>query len=393
MHSTPARRVAARLVLALLAWTAFGSQAADPAPSVQVFDEEMRAWVERHRVANASLAVMHDDRLVFAKGYGERGAQQRVAVWSLSKAITGACIAALVQEQKLALDDPIGPLLAPLFEAHRAPADPRVAGSTVAQLLTHRGGWGSTLHGFAPGAMALLREMPLREARAAMLVPVILGERLEREPGLVYDYSNTGYLLLGQIIEVRTGEGYEDACRRRVLEPAGIVQPRLDPTWGRLLHAAGGWSLSPPEYLAFLRLLRPRAPDFLSPAMRRWLMDGSTPPGGAFAHDRAYTLGMRLHRIEGALSHTGAWNWQRRAADGMVAVSNGTLATLAADGTAWVASFDTVNPVLNRPAMVELDELLQRARRAVKAWPGDDLFPAAGVGPLAIEPARGGPRP
>jgi CubicO group peptidase (beta-lactamase class C family) len=75
----------------------------DPAPSrpglvavaeqsvllaLQIFEQEMRSWMDRFGVAKATLAVMREDRLVFARGYGGRHEGERVVVWSLSKAIT-----------------------------------------------------------------------------------------------------------------------------------------------------------------------------------------------------------------------------------------------------------------------------------------------------------------
>lgn len=57
------------------------------------FDGTMRAWIEKYGVA----------------------ANERVAVWSMSKAITALCLATLVQEHKLRFDDPIGPLMARAF--------------------------------------------------------------------------------------------------------------------------------------------------------------------------------------------------------------------------------------------------------------------------------------
>src|SRR5262245_33121645 len=61
--------------------------------ALQPFEREMRSWMDRFGVAQATLAVMRDDRLVFARGYGARRGGQRVNVHSLSKAITAACIA------------------------------------------------------------------------------------------------------------------------------------------------------------------------------------------------------------------------------------------------------------------------------------------------------------
>jgi CubicO group peptidase (beta-lactamase class C family) len=75
------------------------------------FERVMRDWIDRRGVGRASLAVMKDDRLVLAVGYNGRAAAERVPIWSLSKAITATCIAALAGEGRLHLDDTIGTLL------------------------------------------------------------------------------------------------------------------------------------------------------------------------------------------------------------------------------------------------------------------------------------------
>ena len=50
------------------------------------FDDTMRTWTATHHVPRSSIAVMRNDRLMFAAGYGGRGASDRLPVWSLSKA-------------------------------------------------------------------------------------------------------------------------------------------------------------------------------------------------------------------------------------------------------------------------------------------------------------------
>jgi CubicO group peptidase (beta-lactamase class C family) len=382
MTATADRRRALQRLLALAgasaAWPAGAADQTAPA-----FDAAMRDWLVRHRVKNASFALMHDDRLVLAQGHGQRGAHERVPLWSLSKAITAACVAALVRDGRLRLHDRIGPLLQPVFDAHGPPADARVARATVAHLLSHRAGWPGTRN-FAPGFVALLEQVPLSEARAAMLMPAVLKTPLARDPGTRFEYSNTGYLLLGQIIEATTGTSYADACQRLVLAPAGIGHVTMDRLWGRLLHAAGGWSMSPPEYLAFLRLLRPRRPDFLSAPVRDWMSDGRNETHEAFGGPGfAYTLGLHLRLRTGDLFHAGAWSWRQDGPDGP-AVRQGTWAGLATDDTGFVATFDTISPSHDVAAAGELDAMVWRLQRAGGTYPSTDLFESAGVGPLVL---------
>jgi CubicO group peptidase (beta-lactamase class C family) len=68
----------------------------------------MQRWMAAHAVPRGSVAVTWDNRLIFAAGYGGRAVNERVPVWILSKAITALCIATLIRDDRLQLDDPIG---------------------------------------------------------------------------------------------------------------------------------------------------------------------------------------------------------------------------------------------------------------------------------------------
>ena len=60
------------------------------------------------------------------------------------------------------------------------------------------------------------------------------------------------------LIEIVTGQSYEEACGGAVLAPQGVRRATLDPEWA-VLGSFGGWSLSGPQYLAFLRAFAPSA--------------------------------------------------------------------------------------------------------------------------------------
>jgi CubicO group peptidase (beta-lactamase class C family) len=346
------------------------------------FDGTMKSWMAKYGIARGSLAVMRNERLVFAAGYGGQSASERIPIWSMSKAITGACLATLVQDKKLRFDDPIGPILAPAIARYGQPLDERLNRVTIAQLLSHRGGLPEEVgdNRFAPGAVQLLEQRPLSDATVDMLMPAIMKLTLAATPGSKYAYSNIGYLLLGQIIESVTGESYESVCGRRVLAAAGIKNPRLDEKWGRLLHSAAGWALSGPEFLAFARIysLKNKAP--LTRATHNWLRVADnkwTDDDRVFA----YTLGVRLHVFTNALPnifHGGAWVWH-----GQYAERRGTWFVLRNDGVAWFASFDGVTSFSDSKIVAELQEGLWRAARSASSWPLHDLFVSMGIGPVS----------
>ena len=368
--------------LLLAACLLAGSCGAAPAKTVsEAFNAEVRAWMPQHGIVGANLAVMREGRLVHVAGFGDRRAETRVGVWSLSKAITAACIATLVREKKLSFNSPIGPLLEMTFKQHGPLADPRLAQATVLHLLSHRSGLPTWAGGnrFAPGTAELLRKHEPSGAAAHQLLPEMLKIKLTHEPGAVHQYSNVGYLLLGRIIENATATSYEAACVERVLRPSGVARAGLHRTWGRLLDSTAGWELSPAEYMAFARHLRPVSKTLLDAEAHAILVktDGFWRDD---ARRTAYALGLTVWPVANArphLSHTGGWDWlQSDARGGPVDENSGTLFVLTSDDVAWFVSFHPLLRANEQRTRTSLDQALWRAKQAVTTWPEVDLFPA-----------------
>src|SRR5205814_5588265 len=140
-----------------------------------------------------------------------------VLLASLSKAITGACIATLVNSGKLTFDTPLSRALASYFQRNGRPADPRLERATIAHLLTHRSGLPGRDDGndAATGTIlkAYLVDHSPREPLPASYLSAVLATRLARDPGKDFSYSNAGYMVLGAVIEQATRQPYEEYCR------------------------------------------------------------------------------------------------------------------------------------------------------------------------------------
>jgi len=120
----------------------------------------------------------------------------------MGKMFTGVAIAQLVERGELSFDDPVAARL-PGF-AHPV---------TVHQLLTHTSGLGDVF--------ARYRDTPPPDD-LGQLVAEIQAEPLAFPPGAGFRYSNSGYVVLGAIIERVAGVPYADYVRRFILEPAGM---------------------------------------------------------------------------------------------------------------------------------------------------------------------------
>ena len=348
--------------------------AGDDAPAA--FERAFRQWARQHRLSGATLAVTHRDRLVLAAGHGGRAADAAVPLASLSKAVTAACVATLIDAGRIRLDSTLAELLPEILARVGRGGDPRLGGITVAQLLTHRAGLGRDGHA-DPGVTALwalARTTELARIPLAAIVERALREPLGSAPGARFRYSNAGYFALGALVERVSKLPYATACAERVLVPLGIQQARLDPTWGALA-STGGWRLSGPAYLAFVRALEPHRPGPVGPVMRQWMLE---PAGKAVgAGSTFYSLGLFVRPEASGWTwwHTGSWVTRgRRDARGPREASFATLVTRTADGPTWFVSCE---PDPGPPAREALESAFRRA--AGQSWPDRDGFPALGL--------------
>jgi CubicO group peptidase (beta-lactamase class C family) len=232
-------------VVSIAAVCAAASGAAIPStgqalPQMAPVDNAVVSMMERYAIPGAALAVVHQGRLVYARGYGyadrEAGTlaqpDSRFRIASISKPITAAAILTLVDAGKLSLGTKVFSLLADLQPVPGATLDPRLGSITVKELLQHQGGWDRGAS-FDPMFRA-------REAAAAVGAPSpgdcttiirwMLGFPLDFTPGTKSVYSNFGYCVLGRVIEHASGMTYGAYVRQAVLAPLGMAATELGHT-------------------------------------------------------------------------------------------------------------------------------------------------------------------
>ena len=340
-----------------------------PPDTPEAFTRTLAAWAAKHKVEKAAIIVRRDGRVVHQAGIGGADPSSPVLLASLSKAITGACIATLVRDGRLGLDWPLSKALAKHLAAYGRPKDQRIERITIAQLLTHRGGFASATDGEDPATRsvlnAYLEKHSTREAPKPIYITMLLGEKLQRDPGEAFAYSNAGYMLLGAAVEEATGQAYEGYCREAVLTPIGVTGA-LDPTWG-VLWATGGWRMAGADYLAFLDQHDLDRPTWGS-AVRDWTLDPTAKTFGKAKPQNWYGPGIRIRDAGRGLElwHTGTWRRRLQPdAQGPRAAETSLLAVRIADGTSW---FIHSTPVVLDGARIELDRELLIAYRSIRHW-------------------------
>ena len=206
-------------------------------PESKNMDRIITRFMWRWNIVGASLAVVKDSKLVYAKGYGwaDKEAEELMTpanvfrVASLSKLITATAIMNLCEDGYLSLEDKVfGPgaiLNEPKFQKI---TDSRMKRITVEMLLRHTAGYSRSkgdpmFRTRDIMSWAGMKEVPDMDE----MIAYSLTQKLGSNPGSVYRYSNLGYLVLTKIIEVSSGMSYEKYCQKKILHPAGCWDMHL----------------------------------------------------------------------------------------------------------------------------------------------------------------------
>ncbi len=164
----------------------------------------------------AAVAVVQHHHTVIIKGYGladmaarsVASARTNFNIGSLTKQFTAFCVLRLASENKLALSDPLSRFFRGLH--------PVIGKITLRQLLTHSSG--------IPDHYAYTDTSGLKHATDRVVLQAVLKmDTLYFSSGTRYRYSNTGYCLLGAVIEKVTGMSYPRYLDKLVLKPLGMT--------------------------------------------------------------------------------------------------------------------------------------------------------------------------
>jgi D-alanyl-D-alanine carboxypeptidase len=193
-----------------------------PVARADVTDHYVRAEMANRKIPGLSVAVIRDGRVVKEAAYGRASIELGVPasldtsypLASMTKNFTAAAIMLLVEEGRLSLDEPVIKIL---------PQLPGKWGTvTIRHCLSHTSGLPdalidginvTTVNGDRNALLQDLAKMPIEAA----------GERSV--------YNQTGYVLLGMVIERTAGMSYEQFVESRLFKPAGVTGARFGDAW------------------------------------------------------------------------------------------------------------------------------------------------------------------
>ena len=184
----------------------------------------------------ATVIVTRDGKTLFRKAYGmadlAKGEAMRedmvMRIGSLTKQFTAAAILMLAEEGKLSLDDDI---------TRHLPGYPTQGKAiTIEHLLTHTSGIRSYT------AMHDFRDRMHEDASVQAMIDYFKNEPADFAPGTRWTYSNSGYFLLGAIIEKVSGKPYPQFIAERIFSPLGMASSAYEGKEAGALRYATGYA-------------------------------------------------------------------------------------------------------------------------------------------------------
>lgn len=263
---------------------------------------------------SGTVLVAKGDRVLLDKGYGSANLEWNIPnapgtkfrLGSVTKQFTAASVLLLEDRGKLKVSEPVSKYLSDLPAAWNK--------ITIAQLLNHTSGIANftsqkeyqSIEPFAkkPAEIAaLVRDLPLRF-----------------ESGSKFEYSNTGYVLLGQLIEQVSGDSYATFLRKNIFEPLGMKDTGYDWNAAILPKRAAGYARgkSGIANAGFINMSIPHGAGALystTADLLRWqraLYEGKLLSAGALqamttAYQSGYGYGLAVREAQGSkeLGHGG----------------------------------------------------------------------------------------
>ena len=205
-------------------------------------DSIIRHAVADKHLVGLSVGVMQDGKIVLAKGYGVKtlGTTDSVtprtmfAIGSVTKQFTCSALMMLAEEKKLSLADPVSKYFPKLTRAKDI---------TLLDLGGHLSGY----RDYYP--LDFVDNEMQKPATADAIIEEYATRPLDFEPRSRYSYSNTGFLILGRVIEKTSGQPFGEFITKRLFTPLSLTRTAYEPAWSATNDMAKGYSsfgLAPP---------------------------------------------------------------------------------------------------------------------------------------------------
>ncbi len=179
-------------------------------------DSLVKTYLDSTKAAGMAIAVYKGNEKLLLKGYGfadlefdvKLPADASFEIGSVTKQFTGAATLQLVEQGKLSLEDDITKYIKFNTQGKKV---------TVRQLLSHTSG----IKGYTE--LPVFEEIGVFKYKRDTLLRIVEKEKFDFEPGEALIYNNTGFFMLGLIIEKVSGMTYEEYVQKNLFEKAGMT--------------------------------------------------------------------------------------------------------------------------------------------------------------------------
>jgi len=223
-----------RIILAVLLTASCLAQDKTSTADVARMEQLIKAYVPARFMG--SVLVAQDGKVLLDKGYGFANLEWDVPntpttkfrLGSITKQFTAASILLLEERGKLKVEDPV--------KKYMPDAPAAWDKITIFHVLTHTSGIPS---------LTSFPDFEAHEAQAMTpekLVEWFRDKPLEFEPGTKWNYSNSGYILLGYLIEKISGQSYSEFVQQNIFTPLGMKDSGYDSNSAIIAHRAAGYT-------------------------------------------------------------------------------------------------------------------------------------------------------
>ncbi|MBV8864622.1 MAG: beta-lactamase family protein [Acidobacteriaceae bacterium] len=205
-----------------------------PGPRMQQIIE---SYVADHKFMG-SVLVARGDHILLDKGYGSANLEWSIPnspttkfrLGSITKQFTAACVLLLQERGKVKVSDPV--------KKYMPNAPTAWDKITIYHVLTHTSGI-PNFTGFKD-----YTDLEAKSTTPEKLVERFRDKPLEFEPGTKWKYSNSGYALLGYLVEKITGQTYQQFLEQNIFTPLGMKDSGYDSNSSIIMHRASGYTPS-----------------------------------------------------------------------------------------------------------------------------------------------------
>lgn len=184
-------------------------------------DELLNAYSSQNKL-NGVVLVAQKGKVIYQKGFGYRNAEEKIPndvnsifqIGSITKQVTAAVIMQLQQEGKLSVQDKLSKYFPGFVNGDKI---------TIENLLTHTSG----IYNYTNDTVIMKNDITKHYSQEQMLT-LFKSYPSDFEPGTKWNYSNSGYSILGYIIDKVEGKPYEKVVRDRIFQPLGMAHSGFD---------------------------------------------------------------------------------------------------------------------------------------------------------------------